>query len=421
MLVVGLFFTVAPIARPAANDVRGPAKPATSSGLVVQEWNLIAANATLTASPALAPVAQVRAMAIVQAAVHDAVNAITGEFDTYGDAESAPAGASPEAAAIAAAYHAIRGLFGGSGALDTAYTDSLIDHGVDTGDPGLAFGEAVGIAAVASRANDGASSAQFAYTAPGAGQPGVWAHVTSAPALLAGWGDVTPFVLRSADQFLPEPPPALDSERYARDYNEVRVLGRSNSAVRTQTQTDIALFWRGSPTAIWNPLIHQALSAQPMGLSETARAFALVYLAGADAGVACWHAKYAYNFWRPQPAIVNGALDGNDDTAADGTWLPLIGTPPHPEYVSGHTSNSGAMGFVLALLFGDEPGVPLVNTLTGITREWYAFSEAVDEVIDARVYSGIHFRTADEAGARLGQQVGRFVFTHALTATRGQH
>ena len=387
----------------------------------VKEWNLIAASTTLAATPALAPVQQVRAMAIVQVSVHDAVNAVTGDFETYQDLGAVPGGASAEAAAIGAAHHALRSLFGAqSSTLDARFTASLAAHGVATNDPGIDFGRAVAASLLAVRATDGASAAQFSYTAPGAGSVGVWVPLTAAPALLAGWGAVTPFVLKSGDQFRPEPPPTLDSEQYAKDYNEIFTIGRLVSPNRTPEQTDIALFWRGSPTQIWNPVIHQALDANPLSLSETARVMALVYLAAADASVACWDSKYVYNFWRPQAAIAAGAIDGNDATTGDPTWVPLLPTPPHPEYVSGHSSNSGAIGVMLRLLFGDDPGAPLTVTLTGITREWTTFSEAIDEVVDARVYSGIHFRTADEAGERMGRQVARFVFTHALRPARGR-
>jgi hypothetical protein len=407
LLLILVLPVTAPSARPRANDP-------------VKDWNRIAEAATLAATPALAPVAQARVMAIVQLAVHDAVNGITGEFDTYRDRGNPPGGASPEAAAIAAAYHALKGLFGASAPLDLLYADSLSEYAIDPSDPGLAFGRDVAIDVVASRADDGASVAQFVYSAPGAGQPGVWVPLGTQVALLAGWGWVTPFALRSADQFFPEPPPALDSEQYAKDYNEIVTIGRSNSTTRTPLQTEIALFWRASPLQIWNPMIHQALDANPRDLSETARVFALVWLASADAGIACWEAKYHCNYWRPQPAIVGGHLDGNPDTTAVPGWLPLLPTPPHPEYPSGHSSNSGAIASMLALLFGDDPGVPLSVTVTAITRTWDRFSEASDEVVDARVYSGIHFRTADDQGAIMGKQIARFVFTHALKPAHGR-
>ena len=141
--------------------------------------------------------------------------------------------------------------------------------------------------------------------------------------------------------------------------------------------------------------------------------------AGADSDIACWEAKYHYNFWRPFPAIVNGDLDGNAATHGDGAWRPLLATPPHPDYPSGHSSNSSAMGTVLRQLLGDDPGVQIQLTFFGATRQWQTFEEAVDEVIEARIYSGIHFRTADDVGAKLGRKVAHFVMTHALRPPKG--
>ncbi len=294
-----------------------------------------------------------------------------------------------------------------------------------SGDPGLAFGESVGARIFQLRQDDGATLARFPYLPAGAGQPGIWTPLSAAltaQALVPGWGNVTPWVLRSAAQFRPEAPPALGSEAYARDYNEVKEVGAVASSVRTTEQSNIALFWRASPTALWNPVLRTAIQSRNLNLSETARVMALFYLAGADASVACWEAKYFYNFWRPQPAIARGDEDGNDGTVADPAWRPFIPTPPHPDYVSGHTANSGAMAFVLAGIFGDSPGFVVEMTSSqnvGFLRQWQTFSEGVQEVIDARVYSGIHFRTADEVGARLGRQVAQFVLTHALRPTRG--
>ena len=380
----------------------------------VTEWNRQAVTLTLLPASALAPVQQTRVMAIVQVAVHDAVNGITGQYATYLSHDPAPDNASPEAAAIAAAYHALQTLFGPQASLDTLYQTSLAAHGLTEDNPGIEYGHSAADAILALRANDHSAQAQFNYTAPGAGSPGVWVPLTSAPALLPGWGSVTPWVLRSGSQFRPDAPPALDSEQYARDYNEIKQIGVSSGSTRTEEQTQIANFWRASPTAIWNPVLSQVLATRDLDLSATARIFALFYLAAADASVACWEAKYTYNFWRPQPAIRRGDVDGNDSTAVDGIWAPLIATPAHPEYPSAHTTNSGAMAMILGLLFDDNPGVPIVVTISGITRQWNSFSEGVEEVVDARVYSGIHFRTADKVGARLGRQVARFVSKHAL-------
>ena len=389
----------------------------------VTEWNQEAVRLSLLTTSALAPVQQTRVMAIVHVAVHDAVNGITGEYATYLSPGPAPAEASTEAAAIAAAHHALRELFANQPAqvvqLDTLFASSLASRGLSAADPGVEYGRMAAAAILVARANDHSALAesQYPYAAPAAGLPGVWTPVSGAPnaqALLPGWGNVTPFVLRSGSQFRPDAPPALNSERYAKDYNEIKIIGASSSPTRTAEQTAIAQFWLASPTAVWNPVLTQIIATRNFNLSAKARAFALFYLAAADAGIACWEAKYVYNFWRPQAAIRNGHLDGNDLTAVDGIWLPLHPTPRHPEYPSGHSSNSSAMAVILAQLFGDNPGVPIVVTLSGITRQWDTFSEGVDEVIEARVYSGIHFRTADEVGARMGRQVAHFASTHAL-------
>lgn len=394
--------------------------PSVLTNNAVTEWNQHAAMLTILPASALAPVQQTRVMAIVQVAVHDAVNGITGEYETYLSPGTAPANASADAAAISASYRALRILFNTQTALlDTLYEASLLSHGLSSFDPGIDYGRAAADAILALRAHDNAAQAQFDYIVPGVGTPGVWERLNNAPALLPGWGNVTPFVLQSGSQFRPDAPPALDSERYTRDYNEIKEIGVLNGSTRTTEQSQIALFWRASPTAIWNPVLNQVIATRDLDLSETARVFALFYLAAADASIACWEAKYTYNFWRPQPAIRKGDLDGNGATDVDQTWTPFIPTPPHPEYPSGHTTNSNAMAAILTQFFDDNPGVPIAVTIASITRRWTTFSEAVDEVIDARVYSGIHFRTSDEVGAKLGRQVAQFVSTHALRPCRG--
>jgi hypothetical protein len=410
--------------------VAGPITPSTFSanqtaalptqvGDAVMEWNQEAVRLALLPASQLSPVQQTRVMAIFQLAVHDAVNGVTGEYETYLSPPPPPENASPEAAAIAAAHLALKSLISGHDmSLDDLFTTSLINHGLSPADPGIAFGRAAAQGIIALRANDHASQAQFEYNAPQAGAPGVWVRLNNAPALLPGWGNVTPFVMRSTSQFRPDAPPALNSEQYAKDYNEIKQIGVSTGSIRSAQQTQIALFWRASPTAIWNNVLTQAVATRSFDLSQKARLYALFYLAAGDASIACWEAKYHYNFWRPQPAIVNGQFDGNDLTDGNVSWQPLVGTPPHPEYPSGHTANSSAMAKILTSEFDDNPGAPVVVTIAGTTRQWNTFSEALDEVIDARVYSGIHFRTSDEAGARMGRQIAQFVLTHALRKTR---
>ncbi len=388
-----------------------------AQGDVVAEWNAEAVRLTLLASSSQAPVQQTRTMAIVQVSVHDAVNGITLQYRTYLPTDAAPSNASPEAAAIAAAHHSLRNLFPAPAhvtTLDAMFLASLAAHGLSIDNPGVAYGQSMAAAILANRASDGSATAQFPYTAPGSGQPGVWVRLTALDALLAGWGDVVPWSLRGGSQFRPEPPPALESAEYAKDYNEIKEIGSLNSTTRTAEQTQIATFWLASPAAIWNQPLRQLVAASDFDLSTRARTYALMYLSAADSSIACWEAKYEYNFWRPQPAIRRGDEDGNDATTADPTWTPLFTTPRHPEYPSGHTANSTAMASILALIFGDDPGMPIISTIGTITREWNTFDEGLDEVIDARVYSGIHFRTADVAGSRQGRQVAHFIWTHEL-------
>ena len=386
----------------------------------VMEWNRIALAATVTAGEG--PVPQTRSMAIVHVSVHDAVNAISGDYQTYLGIGPRPRIGSPEAAVIGSAHYVLTHLFPAQTvALDGARTASLAARSLSDADPGIALGEAVAAAVLERRSEDGAAQAQFPYTAPGAGTPGVW--VGAASPILPGWGRVSPWVLSSGSQFRPGAPLPLRSGRYARDYNEVREIGSLTSLTRTPEQTQIAGFWRASPSVIWNTVARQVIDARALDVSAAARVLALMYLASSDAGIACWDAKYAFNFWRPETAIHNGDDDGNDHTLGDPAWQPLFATPQHPDYVSGHATNSSAMATVLELLFDDDPGVLIVATSpanAGFERHWTTFSEGVRDVIDARVYSGMHFRRSDEVGARLGRQVARFVVNHALRARKGR-
>src|SRR4029077_9410284 len=327
---------------------------------------------------------------------------------------------STTAAAIGAAHRALTQLLPSQTQfLDTMLAQSLPKFGVSPGDQGFAFGEAVADEIVALRVSDGAALAQYPYTAPNAGAPGVWVPTPPAfaAALLPGWGSVQPWVLESGAQFRPDEGPDLTSHRYARDLNEVRDIGALNSATRTAEQTNIARFWLASAALIWNPVLRQVVLGLGLDESEAARDFALMNVAGADARIACWDAKYAFNFWRPVTAIQRADEDDNRATKADPAWTPLVATPNFPEYVSGHTTVSGAMATVLRLLFDDDPDVAFTATSPtnpGFERHWATFSEGVEEVIDARVYSGIHFRSSDERGAKLGRQVARFAARHVF-------
>lgn len=389
--------------------------PAARADDAVMEWNQIALVATVSA--AQGPNPQVRSMTIVQVAVNDAVNAITCDYRTYLSIACGPWG-SPDAAAIGAAHRALITLFPAQEPmLNQARAASLAARGLTDASPGVAFGESVASVLLAVRANDGAAQAAFPYTAPGAGEPGVWVAVGAAAPVLPGWGKVGLWVLRDPSQFEPDGPPPLHSRRYARDYNEVKEIGALDSTTRSAEQTEIARFWLASPSVIWNGIARQMIQSRGLDLSASARTLALLYLASSDAGVACWNTKYAVNFWRPFTAIHNGDADDNARTEADPTWAPLFTTPQHPEYVSGHSTNSSAMATVLALLFGDKQVLPLVATsptTPGFARRWSSLSEGVEEVVDARIFSGFHYRTSNEHGAQLGRKVARFVVNHAL-------
>ena len=389
--------------------------PAHASDAVI-EWNEIALAATVTANQG--PLPQIRSMAIVQISVHDAVNAITREYDTYLDIGRRAWPGSEEAAAIGAAHHALVQLFPvQADALNVARAASLAARGLSESDPGIRLGEAVAAAVLKRRSTDGSAQAQFPYTAPGAGTPGVWIPTSAAPALLPGWGSVTPWVIRRASHFRPDGPPSLRSRRYARDYNEVKEIGSLTSASRTAEETEIARFWLAPPSVIWNGVARQVIEARQLDTSSTARVFALLYLTAADSSIVCWDAKYTFNFWRPLTAIQQGDADGNDRTVGDPTWTPLFPTPPHPDYLSGHSTNSSAMATTLRRLFGDRPGGPIVATSPtnpGFERRWESFSEGIEEVVDARIFSGIHYRSADEDGADVGRAVALHVMSRQL-------
>jgi hypothetical protein len=382
----------------------------------VLEWNVNTLNAISTATTS--GLLHSRWAAIVHVAVYDAVVSFSRDAHVYGGIHVSPSpGASIEAAAIAAAHFALVGLLPNQQpSLDNLYASSLATRGLTTADPGVEVGEEVASQVLALREADGSASAQFPYTPPGAGNPGVWVPTPPAfaPALLPGWGAVTPWVMRRGSQFRLPPPPRLNGRRYVRNVEEVRDLGRLDSIVRTPSQTDVAKWWTPSAPVLWNPVARQVAAAKGLSISENARLFALLNLAAADAAIACWDSKYAYNVWRPISAI--RSADGVH-IPPDPNWAPFLTTPPFPEYPSAHNEISGAMAQILIALFGDTPGVTIVAHSPAhptFDHVWTQFSQGIDEVINARVWEGIHFRNSDEQGMRAGRCVGQFVVQHAL-------
>ena len=391
---------------------------ATVRADTVLDWNVVALKTTAAAP--FNPPLESRDLAIVHAVMFDAVNSITKEFHSYAVELNAPNGASPDAAAAAAAHFVLVQLYPAQQAvLDAAYVASLsgIPNGSGKTD-GIAVGEAVAAQILMLRATDGAEAAITAPYTPGS-QPGDWIPTPPAfrSALDPGWGAVQPFFLREGSQFRPEPPPALTSPRYTRDFNEIKEIGSATNTTRTQAETDLARFWISTAPQIWNPVARQAAIAQGLTISQNARALALLNLAGADAFIASWDAKFTYNQWRPVTAIRAAATDGNPETIADPNWTPLLVTPAFPDYIAGHTTYAGAAEEVLEHVFGENPGIVIElksATAPGVIESYTTFDEIAEGVVDARVLGGIHWRTSSVRGRRVGQKVGAFAVRHFL-------
>jgi hypothetical protein len=215
----------------------------------------------------------------------------------------------------------------------------------------------------------------------------------------------------------------MTSDQYTADFNEVKSMGGSTTSGRTADQTLFANFWQvGNPPDYWDPVVTSLAAQRHLSMSQTARLLALVNLGLADAQIGCWDAKYTYSLWRPITAIQLGDTDGNDATAPDLSWNPLIVTPPFPEYPSAHSCVSGAAGRILSQFFGEETSFNVVsNAMPGVTREFHSFSAALEEVKNARVFGGIHFRTACVDGTALGIAVGDYIIAHALLPVQGEH
>jgi hypothetical protein len=385
---------------------------AVASADVVLDWNIIALRTTAAAP--FNPPLEARNVAIVHAAMFDAVTVITREFRPYRVRFRAPAGAAPEAAAVAAAYAALVGLYPDQKtALEDAYRASLAQIPDGPGKTsGLAFGENVAVRILTIREDDGAADAITAEYVPGE-KAGDWRPTPPLfrPALDPGWGCVRPFLLRHGAQFRPGSPPPLRSKQYARDFDEIKDIGSIGSTTRRQEETDLAQFWMATAAQNWNPAARQVAASRGLSLSENARAFALLNLAGADAFIAAWDAKFAYAQWRPVTAIRAAATDNNPATDADESWTPLLTTPPFPDYIAGHTTYAGAAQKVLEHLFGADPGVEMnliSATAPGVIETYTTFRDIADGVVNARVWGGIHWRTSSVRGRTVGESIGRY-------------
>ena len=376
----------------------------------VTDWNLNA-TAALFGTAAQPPQLAVPHLAMVHGAVYDAVNAIDGGHEGYllSPKVGRPTD-STDAAAATAAYRVLVQLVPAQQpTLDVQYATSLAaipDGSAKT--RGIAVGNAAAAAMIAARTDDGRFGS-FRFVV-GSG-PGVWKPVL--PGFVndpnAWLKDVQPFLIRSPSQFRSDGPLPLSSRRYYREFEEVKSLGSATSIDRTADQTLAARYWAENPPATWSRIFRTLSAQQGLSLVDNARFFAMLYMTAADALISVWDDKAQWSFWRPITAIREADTDGNPRTLADEDWLPLIPSPPYPEHPSGHTGLSGSIVRTLQQFFATDRLAWSDTNNGGLTREFTRLSQAMDEIVDARVWSGIHFRTADEQGERIGSQVARYV------------
>jgi PAP2 superfamily len=387
---------------------------------VITDWNTAALNAIRAANTP--PPRASRALAILHVSMFDAVNGISRRYEPFFVQSAAPASASREAAASAAAHAVLAALFPDDtpifDALHTATLASMIDSPQKSA--AITWGQAVAAQVLIWRANDGYDTQVPLPTGAG---PGFWIPTPPAfaPYLLPQWAFVAPFAMPTSAAFRPPGPPALDTSKYAADFNEVKALGALVGSSRTQEQTTIALFWADgagteTPPGHWNS-IAQAIARQTGNtMEQNARLFALLNVAMADAAICAWDAKYVYNFWRPVTAIRGAESDGNPATRADPDWISLLVTPPFPDYLSGHSTFSAAAATILARFFGTDHVVFAIGSdlLPDTVRQFSSFSAAAAEAAVSRIYAGIHFRSAAEDGLSAGVEIGRWVYGHVM-------
>ena len=414
------------------------ASPAVARADAVTQWNINASSAIFAAGPTAH--ASTLSFAMVQGAVYDAVNAIDGGYQPYLVKPRANPWDSKDAAVATAAYRVLVAVVPSSQTvalanLATQYAAALA--AVPDGpakDGGIAAGEAAAAAMLAARTNDGRNPTTpfpfvFGTTA------GVWrvSPPLTTPDPTAWVGNVKPFLVPRVEMLRTDGPNALTSRAYAKDFNEVKSLGALASTARTDDQTKAAIFWQSQPLGLYGGVMRSLSARFGLNTAENARLFAMVSLAGADGAIGCWNDKYYWNFWRPIDAIRLAATDGNPATEADPSWRPLfdpatvttpaLATPNFPDHPSGHSCVSGAILNTMRHFFGtDKVAFDIVSTrfagTPAQTRHFDSFSGALKEVIDARVWGGIHFRTADEQGAKLGKAVAKWERKHYFKPLR---
>jgi hypothetical protein len=396
----------------------------------VTDWHAIAVQALATMVPPRSILVTFLDIAIVQAAVHDAVQALDRRFKPY-QASIPGATGSTAAASATAAHDVLVAIFPDqTAALDTTYHEYFAAHKLSTDDPGVNVGQTAAAAVLARRANDGRLPNPAPAPFVGGPAPGQWRPTPSlqpppppseAPMAMPWLGTVPAFTLQSGDQFRAKPMPPLKSQEYAKDYAEVKAVGARVNSTRTPEQTQLAYFYAGNYFILLNRALRDIAAAHTQKMGDNARLLALGTIAMADAVITCWDSKLHYAFWRPITATREGDTDGNDQTVGDPTWEPFLNTPPYPDYTSGANNGVGALTRTLELFFGTDhlpftvvSEYPLADPKT---RTYQRFSELASDTVEVRIYHGIHFRFADEAGRIQGRSVAEWVFAHVLQPT----
>lgn len=384
-----------------ATSVPGPA-----IADAITDWNVTANRILVEAAPSISPPPANRTMAIVQTAAYVAANSISRRYPQDPRMVSARRDASIDAAIAAAERATLTTLVPTQRAAIEAEYRRAIERiePIMSRDAGIRVGEAAAAAVLAERANDGYDATE---TYRPQTRPGV--YVPTAIPIVPQWATRRPWLLSKASALRPGPPPELTSERWARDQEEVRLLGARDHSRRSSDQTEAALFWQAALPSIYHGLV-RCVSAMPgRDVTQNARLFAAVAQASDDTLIAVLEAKYHYAFWRPITAIRNGDVDGNDATAREPSWLPLIETPPHPEYPCAHCAVAGAVVTVLKAELGGSTMPPWSTTsyaTGGQPRTWRSLDDFAHEVSEARILGGVHYRNSAEVGAALGVQVG---------------
>ena len=378
---------------------------------VITDWN---ENAVTLVTPRMPPPVAQRAVAMVQVAMFDAVNSIERRYRPYLVQLETASIASKEAAAAAAAGAVLAGVIPNAEKqaqeLTASYLAALPEG--EAKSEGVKLGKAVAARILQARRNDG-SDAPDAYRPKT--KPGV--YVPTAITVGSSWPNVMPFALKSPAQFRPEPPIALAGKEWAADYKQIKDLGAKNSTKRSARQTEDARFWLITGPQSTDPIARQLVAAKKLNVLDSARFMALASVALADAYIAVMDAKYHYEFWRPITAIRNGDIDGNPATDRDPTWQPIDNTPMHPEYPCAHCIGSSALATVVETVLetAEIPEIVMTSpTAPGVTHRWTNIRGYTDEVSQARIWAGFHYRFSTRVGQEMGRKIGRYVVTNVM-------